>query len=142
MRALLARPGDDGGHSLRDMVMLSTLYDAAVRVQELLDLRVKDLRFEAPATITVTGKGEKTHTIPIMKGTVRLLQEQVRAFGYDFTRQGDRTLFCNSRGAQLTRVGVTYVLKKYATLIRQEGHILPTRLSPHLLRHTQAIDML
>lgn len=142
VRALLVRPEGGGHHSLRDMTMLSTMYDAAIRVQELLDLRVKDLRFESPATITVIGKGDKTRTVPVMKGTVRLLREHVESLGYDASRHGERTLFCNSRGVKLTRVGVTYVLKKYAALIRNEGHNLPVRLSPHLLRHTRAIHLL
>lgn len=141
-QALLARPGSGTRKAVRDMTMLSVMYDAAIRVQELLDLSLKNIRFEAPSTITVIGKGNKQRTVPIMKPTASLLREYVKTLGYDYRSQGDHTLFCNSRGSSLTRVGVTYVLKKYANLIKEEGHQVPARISPHVLRHTRAMHLL
>lgn len=140
--ALLVQPQNGQRHALRDMTMLSVMYDSAVRVQELLDLALKNVRFETPATITVAGKGGKTRTIPIMKPTTRLLRDHANALGYDRALQGERTLFYNSHGEKLTRVGVTYVLQKYAALIEQRGHIVPQRISPHILRHTRAMHLL
>jgi site-specific recombinase XerD len=43
----------------RDAVLLSLLYDSAARVQELADLRVRDVRIAKPYTVTLTGKGNK-----------------------------------------------------------------------------------
>ncbi|MCL2000213.1 MAG: site-specific integrase [Planctomycetes bacterium] len=142
VQALLARPGNETRKALRDMTLLSLMYDSAVRVQEALDLSLKNIRFEVPSTITVIGKGEKQRTIPIMKPTVSLVRDHVKALGYDSRNHGDSTLFCNSRGCKLTRVGVTYVLKKYTKLIQKDGHKVPERISPHILRHTRAMHLL
>jgi len=142
LQALLARPGSGTRKALRDMTMLSLMYDSAIRVQELLDLMVKNIRFESPSTITVVGKGDKQRTVPIMKPTASLLRDYGKVLGFDYRNQGEQTLFCNSRGSKLTRVGVTYVLKKYAGQIKKEGIKVPSRISPHILRHTRAMHLL
>jgi integrase len=48
------------------------LYDTAARCQELLDLRVKDVRLDAPPHVRLTGKGRKTRIVPLMASTVAL----------------------------------------------------------------------
>jgi site-specific recombinase XerD len=41
------------------MVLMAVLYDSAARVQEIIDLKVKDLRLDKLAVITLHGKGQK-----------------------------------------------------------------------------------
>ena len=44
------------GESYRDKVLMSTLYDTGARVQELCDIKMKDVRLEKPAIITPSRK--------------------------------------------------------------------------------------
>lgn len=53
---LLAAPDSSTRPGRRDMTLLSVLYDTGARVQELCDLRVRDVRLEHPAIITLTYK--------------------------------------------------------------------------------------
>ena len=63
---LLAAPDMTTQYGRRDITLLSVLYDTGARVQELCDLRVRDIRLEHPAIITLTGKGRKTRHVPIL----------------------------------------------------------------------------
>lgn len=44
MKILLSQPDPSTAEGRRDLVLLVVLYDTAVRVQELIDLKVKDIR--------------------------------------------------------------------------------------------------
>jgi len=50
---------------LRDKVLIQLLYNTGARAQEIADLRISDLRFETPATVTLAGKGRKIRTLPL-----------------------------------------------------------------------------
>lgn len=57
-------------------------------------------------------------------------------------RPGD-PLFPNARGCVLSRDGVEYILAKHITVARQQCPALrKKRVSPHVLRHTAAMDLL
>ena len=55
------------------MLLLSLMYDSGARVQEICDLRVRDVRLQKPPTVTLTGKGRKTRFVPIMASTASAL---------------------------------------------------------------------
>ena len=74
MRILLSMPDPSTQSGFRDTVMLAVLYDSAARVQEIIDLKVKDLRLDKPAVIALHGKGQKTRYVPIMEKTQNLLK--------------------------------------------------------------------
>jgi site-specific recombinase XerD len=61
---LLKEPDGQTKKGRRDLVLLSVLYDTGARVQEICDLRVRDIRLERPTLITLTGKGCKTPLCP------------------------------------------------------------------------------
>ncbi len=66
IKELLSIPDKSSKEGRRDLAILSLLYDSGARVQELADVLVVDLRIKEPATIRLTGKGDKTRIIPIM----------------------------------------------------------------------------
>ena len=71
MRILPAQPSGNTREGFRDMVSLSVLYDTGARVQELVDIKVKHVRLEKPAVVTLHGKGNKTRQVPIMPEQIR-----------------------------------------------------------------------
>ena len=55
----------------------------------------------------------------------------------------DHPLFYNCHGGELTTAGVTYILKKYAALVRIiNPGIIPEKISPHDLRTSRAMHWL
>jgi len=77
MQRLLAQPNPKNKTGIKDVALLSLLYDSAARVQELIDLNVRDIRTSSPAVLTLTGKGRKTRQIPLMKETVELVKRKL-----------------------------------------------------------------
>ena len=80
MKVLLAQPDGKKWSGFRDKVILSVLYDSGARVQELVDIRIKDVRTEAPAIITLHGKGNKVRQVPIMSSTAELLKNYLEKY--------------------------------------------------------------
>lgn len=126
----------------RDYALFALMFNTGARVQEVLDLRAADIRFESPAQVRLTGKGHKTRLCPLWPATARLLRDLIAehsAAGTDSTA----TLFVNARGRPLSRYGVRYLLKRY---VAKASVTAPTlrgkQLHPHSLRHSTAVALL
>lgn len=139
LKALLAQPNSSKKHGLRDLTLLSLLYDSGARVQEITDLKLKDIRLTNPAMVILTGKGRKSRQVPLMKDTCKLLDSYIRNFNLR-AKSLMTPLFFNKNGQALSRYGVTYILKKYASQANLDGN--GKKISPHVLRHTKAMHLL
>ena len=71
LMAVLGQPDMTTVKGRRNRMIMILLYDTGVRVQELVDLRVSDLLLQAGTPfVLVTGKGNKTRSVPLMAKTV------------------------------------------------------------------------
>lgn len=139
LKALLAQPDPSTRHGLRDLTLLSLLYDSGARVQEITDLKLKDIRLTNPAMVTLTGKGRKARQVPLMKETCKLLDAYIRNFNLN-PEPLTSPLFFNQKGQALSRYGITYILKKYVSQAELDSDT--RKISPHVLRHTKAMHLL
>ena len=96
-RHLLAQPSGDTMQGRRDAVLLSLLYDSGARVQELVDLRVGDVRLATPSVVTLTGKGSKRRTVPLMTPTTQWVNTYLSERHLQGSAHADHPLFFNSR---------------------------------------------
>jgi len=141
---LLEQPDASTKRGRRDLALMSILYDAGARVQELIDLKVCDVRLAHPATITLTGKGNKKRNVPIMAKTRSILEGYMAENHLLENGRQQSPLFHNSRYQAFTRPGIAYILAKYfkqAKLSRSE-EVFPDKLHPHMLRHSKALHLL
>lgn len=143
MKILLSQPDGKKWSGFRDKVMLSVLYDSGARVQELVDLRVKDVRIEAPAVITLHGKGDKIRQVPIMSSTASLLKNYLEKYKpVSGIAKGDQPLFVNQKKQSLSRWGVTYIINKYVDKAKDDpGFKVDFNITPHVFRHSKAVHM-
>lgn len=139
LKALLTQPDPSTRHGLRDLTLLSLLYDSGARVQEITDLKLKDIRLTNPAMATLTGKGRKARQVPLMKETCKLLDSYIRNFNLN-SEPLTSPLFFNQKGQALSRYGITYILKKYVSQAELDSDT--RKISPHVLRHTKAMHLL
>lgn len=142
LTALLHAPDLSTRAGRRDAVLLTVLYDTGARVQELIDLRLGDVRLETPAMIRLTGKGRKIRLVPLMASTVKALARYRSEEKLDDPARADEPLFRNQRGSRFTRWGVRYLIKKYSDKARTASPAFPARVTPHTLRHTKAMHLL
>jgi phage related integrase len=96
---------------IRDLAILSLLYESGCRVQELIDLKYDDLSLNSPATISVTGKGNKTRIIPISNKVVSILNKYTAIYKISGSTE---VLFTNKQAKSLTRSGISYIIKKHS----------------------------
>ena len=142
MKTLLAQPDQCTLRGRRDTALLSLLYDAGVRAQELADLTPGKVRLDAPAQIIVTGKGRKRRTIPLMRPTVTLLRPWMKEQGMDVPERQDEPLFRNPQGGRLTTNGIRHIVRKYADRMPATTELGQKRITPHTFRHSKAMHLL
>lgn len=142
VRRLLERPDLGTRSGRRDATLLSVLYDTGARVQELIDLRICDLRLTAPPHVKIVGKGNKARLVPLLSGTVSLLESYLSEHGLADPQLQSQHLFVNCHGNPLSRSGIRYILKKHATQPDDSRIGWPERISPHTLRHSKAMHLL
>lgn len=141
LKHLLSMPDTSTPKGRRHLVLLTVLYDTAARVSELADICMRDVRLDFPAVITLHGKGGKIRTVPLMKPTTELLRSYLEENHIDLRRNPDMPLFWNGSRHKLTRSGITYIVQKYADMARETASGMPTKISPHIFRHTKAMHM-
>ncbi len=126
------------------MVLMSVLYDSAARVQEIIDLKVKDLRLDKLAVITLHGKGQKTRYVPITGKSKDLLKSHLRYSSSDNgVSRGEQYVFLNQRKQQLSRWGVSYIINKYVNLANLcDGFNVRFSITPHVFRHSKSVHLL
>ncbi|HAE62867.1 MAG TPA: integrase [Eubacteriaceae bacterium] len=144
MSELLKVPNTHTKAGRRDLMILTLLYDSGARVQELIDLSVRDIRTESPATITLHGKGRKVRSVPLMNQTNSLMLQYLKEHQlWNRPEKLDASVFFNNRKEKFTRAGITYILNKYFSIAKENSEIVfPDKISPHVLRHTKAMHML
>lgn len=143
MGCLLKQPDSSTNDGLRDLTLLAFTYDTGARVSEVTDLTFKDIRFESPPIVKITGKGNKTRIVPLLPQTMNYLKEYIRRWKINLLDSREQYVFTNRSGGKLTRSGVKYIIDKYVEAGKTENPVLfPDKISPHTLRHTKAMHML
>ena len=122
IKTILNAPDSATKQGFRDKVLLTVLYDTAARVDELIHMKVEDIRLESPATVKITGKGNKVRSVPLMGNTVELLNKYIDE--NDLKRKIHSTqeyLFVNRSGNAMTRAGIGYIIDKYVAIANENG---------------------
>ncbi len=144
MTALLHSIDRDTSGGQRDYTLFALLFNTGARVQEVLNLRVRDMRLEPPCQVRLHGKGNKVRLCPIWPATAQLLRTLIdneRSENDD--HPSTAIVFRNQRGGPLTRFGVRYRLNKHLAASASAAPTLRDKqLHPHSLRHTTAIQLL
>ena len=144
LKYILEQPDTAKKRDRRDLTIMATLYDTGARVQELIDLKTSNVRLTKPATIILTGKGNKKRCVPIMGKTRNLLENYMEENRLLEKGYQDHPLFYNGSRHPFTRPGITYILQKYLKKAK-ESHpevLFPDSLHPHMIRHTKAMHLL
>ena len=137
--ALLAAPDQSTWTGRRDKALLLLAVQTGLRVSELIGLRCDDIELGAGAHVRCAGKGRKERCTPLRKETVHVLRTWIQERKCD----SSEPLFPNTRGSQLSRDGVEYLLAKHVKFaMKQCPTLKKKKISPHVLRHSTAMDLL
>jgi integrase/recombinase XerD len=124
------------GHALalRDQAMLELLYAGGVRVSEVADARLEDLKLEM-GYILVRGKGDKERMVPLGVPAQKALQQYLKSGREVVSKKSNSPLlFLGAGGRRLTR-------QRVWQLVGQASLASGRHASPHMLRHSCATHM-
>lgn len=123
--------------AMRDRALVELMYGAGLRVGEALglDRRAVDLD---ERLVRALGKGSKERIVPLGRPAVDALRRYVALGRPHLDRRHRPELFLNARGGALTRAGAFLILRRLA----ERAGLDPTRVHPHLLRHSFATHLL
>ncbi len=142
MKLLLSQPDKMTAKGRRDITLLSVLYDSGCRVQELINLRVRDVFLDNPAVLMLIGKGNKGRRVPLMKNTQTLIQRYLQEHSLDKDWKKDYPLFINKQGNKLSKEGIAYIISKYVGSAKRMSAGMPEKVTPHMFRHSKAMHLL
>jgi integrase/recombinase XerD len=139
VEALLEAPDRSTWSGRRDHVLLLLALQTGLRLSEITGLRIADVRLGSGAHVHVLGKGRKERCTPLAKQTQAALHSWMSSdLGPDAV-----VLFPSARGGRLSADGVQYLVAKHvATATKVCPSMARKRVTPHVLRHTAAMELL
>jgi integrase/recombinase XerD len=139
VRALLAAPDRTTWIGRRDHALLAFAIETGLRVSELVGLTIDQLSLGRGAHVRCRGKGRKERATPLTRTTSRLLL----AWLHENDSESETRVFPSRRGGPLSRDAVERLVALYAARAGKNCATLRgKRVSPHVLRHTTAVQLL
>jgi integrase/recombinase XerD len=140
MDAILAKPRAPSNQkeaeaiAARDRTMLEVFYAGALRVSEIVGVKLEDLKLEL-GYVLVRGKGDKERIVPLGKSA----QDALTMYMKDSRRvltagKNSPLLFLGRGGRMLTR-------QRVWQMVRAASSGMGRNASPHMLRHSCATHM-
>ena len=124
----------DEAIALRNRAMLEVFYAGALRVSEIIGIKLEDLKLDV-GYVLVRGKGDKERIVPLGKSAQQALAEYMKeARNVLMGRNSSPLLFLGRRARKLTRQRVWQIVR--AASLSAGRHA-----SPHMLRHSCATHM-
>ncbi len=139
IKALLAAPDQTTWSGRRDHVLLRLAIQTGLRLSEIISLRYADVQLGQAAHVRCHGKGRKERCTPLTKLTATALESWLHERG----GSAEDVVFPNARGGSFSPDGVQYLLAHHVAVAQQSCLSLKDkRVSPHVLRHTAAMELL
>lgn len=136
-KLLQAADADHSSHGLRNRAFLYLLYTTGMRISELVNVKISDIKFDAHI-VAVHGKGGKDRLIPLPTPIMKLIQQYVKSISSP-AADSDYLFATRYRNMYkpISRQACWIILKK---LWKKTGNTRP--ISPHQLRHSLATHLL
>ena len=146
---LLSIPDQSKLIGIRDLAMMVLMATIGLRVSELISIRLQDLNFDTPCSISIHGKGSKERRINLPDRVVSILSSYLRAADLNLNMKGSYLLFSNEHGVKFCRQNINHMVEHYGKLAREylainnlDSALIPERLTPHMLRHSAAMNLI
>ena len=144
VKALMEAPDVSTTAGLTDQFMMVMLYDTGARIQEILSLRLCDLKIDKTPTAIIHGKGGKTRIVPLMPETVKHLKKYLSVLHPDEHMHSESYLFFTRHKGQKVQMcddTARYRIQRYAAAAKENCPDVPDNPHPHMWRHTRAMHL-
>lgn len=144
VKALLSTPDTSTKVGLRDQFIMVLLYDTGARIQEIIDIRICDIKVGRTSSVLLHGKGNKTRIVPLMQSTLAHLKNYMKVFHPGESWMSQEYLFYTERKQMRTKIcddTIRVRMNKYASIAKKDCPEVPEKVHPHLWRHTRAMHL-
>jgi site-specific recombinase XerD len=125
-KAALAQLLELSRDNSRDRALVQTLYDTGARISELLNVELKDIKWEDRVIWISHGKGDRARIVLFTAECSERLKEYLAKRNIE-----SPYLFANQRGGHLSRIWAEKLFNRYT---KELG--LGYKVTPHTMRHT------
>jgi integrase/recombinase XerD len=134
LRVRATKDKQDAALASRDQAMLEVFYAGALRVSELIAVKLEDLKVELGCML-VRGKGDKERIVPLGKAAQDVLTAYLKdTRGALLKGKSSPLLFPGRNGRQLSR-------QRVWQMVQAASSEMGRKASPHMLRHSCATHM-
>jgi site-specific recombinase XerD len=145
VKAIIAQPDTSTIKGLRDMFLMLFLYKTGARIQEALNVQLRDIQFGKSPNVMLVGKpNNKVRTVPLREDTVKHLKGYIKVFHPDEGIYSDNHLFYTVRSGakkRMTEDNARDFVQKYGVAARKVCAEVPENVHPHLFRHSCAMSL-
>jgi site-specific recombinase XerD len=128
---------------MRDRAILIMLYDSAIRLDELLSVKLQDITLTGEyASILIHGKGKKERRISLTDLMVGHLKQYLQLYHAN-SMQDDDLLSTTIKGytSAMSPSNVQRIIKKYSEIARISCCDMPKSVHAHMFRRTRATNL-
>ena len=129
---------------LRDSLIMSLLFDAAIRLDELIQLKLGDIYKKSRySSLLIHGKGHKERKVSLDHKTEQLLDVYLKEFHQESTDPECPLIYTVIKGEvkHMSHRNVQKLLKMYGERTKNNVGRLPDSVHSHLLRRSRACDL-
>jgi integrase/recombinase XerC len=120
----------------RDAAVMALLYGSGLRISEALGLKRRDVpKPGAGDVLVVTGKGNKTRMVPVLRNVLELIADYAAQCPWPLPADGP--IFLGARGGPLSPRIIQLAMEQLRGSLG-----LPDSATPHALRHSFATHLL
>lgn len=139
IKILLSQPNTKIKKGRRQLAILSLIYDAGLRIDELLSLKVKNINYKNFNTVNVLhGKGNKQREIPVSDDVMNILNIYIS----DYDLKPEDYLFSNPKKEKLSSNSIRKIINKNIKLAKEQDSSFPDKINPHKFRHSKATHLI
>jgi integrase/recombinase XerD len=144
VKAVLSQPDTATPKGIRDLFLMVLLYDTGARIQEILNIRLRDLQLHSAPMITLLGKGQKVRNVSMMGTTVEHFKRYAGLFHTEEKSYSKQFLFYvnrNNEKKRMTEDNVRRFIRAYGSAAQKACPEVPDNVHPHLFWHSRAMHL-
>ena len=123
----------------KSVALTITLYDSAIRLSELLALKVSDVNLNKDTPyLRIHGKGDKERIVSISDNAAKHLENYIHRYHMEKSSLTTELLFytvIHEKAHAMSPGNVARIINKYAEIIRPDNPELPEKIHPHMFRN-------
>ncbi len=127
---------DESFPSVRDKLVIETLFGTGIRLAELLSIKESDIDFYE-TSIRILGKRNKERVVPVSQSLMSQIKAYIDLKSLQNFNNKTGVLFVTNTGAVAYRTLIYKIVHRYLTYISTQE-----KRSPHVLRHSYATSLL